>query len=226
MKKELRSYLSLVVASVILISLVSPVVAQAQTLDRSKGAVTLTESEKNSISDLEKSGVDTKLVTKLLEVSNHIHFKKDQKTLSVDLSDDVLMKEYDFTKTQLKDFKAILDGTYNYSASKESILKSNQVAKTSSYRAGYLSNTALKSGTFAVLTVAAQSGPAALMAAWTAVSSALAGPLGTVAGISTAVLGGAFFADLALKITGAMTQGKGVAFYLDWGIPPVKTVIE
>ena len=64
------------------------------------------------------------------------------------------------------------------------------------------------------------------MAAWTTVSSALAGPLGTVAGISTAVLGAAFFADLAMKITGAVVQGKGVAFYLSWAIPPVKTVIE
>lgn len=84
----------------------------------------------------------------------------------------------------------------------------------------------LTAGVFAVLGTAAAAGPAALMAAWTSVSTALAGPLGTVAGISTAVLGSVFFADLAVKITGAIVQGKGVAFYLDWGIPPVKTAIE
>lgn len=50
--------------------------------------------------------------------------------------------------------------------------------------------------------------------------------LGIIVGMSTAVLGSVFFADLALKITGALVQGKGVAFYLDWGIPPVTTAIE
>ncbi|MFR4352752.1 MAG: hypothetical protein ACLT3H_14000 [Roseburia sp.] len=64
------------------------------------------------------------------------------------------------------------------------------------------------------------------MAAWTSISTALAGPLGTVAGFTTAALGTAFFLDLSLKITGALVQGKGVAFYLDWGIPPVRTAIE
>lgn len=230
MKKVLSSYLSIMIVSVFIISLVMPTVAQAQTSDVSMEAVTLSESEKTSINALEKSGVDTKLMNKLLEVSNYIYFKEDQKTLSVDLSDNVLINEYGFTNEQLKDFKAILNGTYHSSNSQPHLSESNQLvqplADSSGYRAGYLSNFSLKSGTFAVLSAAASSGPAALMAAWTGVSTALAGPLGTVAGISTAVLGAAFFADLALKITGALTQGKGVAFYLDWGIPPVKTAIE
>lgn len=189
--------------------------------------VTLTEEEKDSIKELESTGVDAELMIKLLEVSNYISFNNDQETLNVSLSDDSLRNEHGFTETQLQDFKAILDGTYQSEVEQVTAGESDQVvAASSGYRAGYLSNFALKSGTFAALGAAAQVSPAALMAAWTGVSSLLAGPLGTVAGISTAVLGGAFFADLALKITGAITQGKGVAFYLDWGIPPVKTAIE
>lgn len=89
-----------------------------------------------------------------------------------------------------------------------------------------MSNAMLMSGAAAALVVAAETSPAALMAAWVTVSSALTGPLGTVAGFSTAVLGSMFFADLAVKITGAVVQNKGVAFYLTWGIPPVETEIE
>lgn len=223
MKKISIKYLSLMIVAVFTISSVMPAMAQAQTLDTSKGIVTLTESEKNSIKELEEFGVDAELMTKLLEVSNYIQLNKDGKTLSVDLSDQVLTSEYGFSNTQLEDFKAVLDGTYQ---SLNSIEYSSPVAETYAVRAGYLSNNALTAGVFASLTAAAYVGPAALMAAWTLASTALAGPLGTVAGLSTAVLGGAFFANLAMKITGAVAQGKGVAFYLTWGIPPVKPEIE
>lgn len=103
---------------------------------------------------------------------------------------------------------------------------SDNIVMTRAAARFYLSNSDLQAGTFAVLSTAAQAGPAALMAAWTSISTALAGPLGTIAGLGTAILGGAFFADLGLKITGALVQGKGVVFYLDWGIPLVTTAIE
>lgn len=222
MKKISMKYLSLMIVAVFTISSVMPAMVQAQTLDTSKGIVTLTESEKSSIKELEEFGVDAELMIKLLEVSNYIQLNKDGKTLSVNLSDQVLTNEYGFSNTQLKDFKAVLDGTYQL----DSIEYSGPVAETYAVKAGYLSYNALTAGVFASLTAAAAVGPAALMAAWTLASTALAGPLGTVAGLSTAVLGAAFFADLAVKITGAVVQRKGVAFYLDWGIPPVKTAIE
>lgn len=192
--------------------------------------IILADSELNNIDQLENVGIDTKLVKKLLTVSNYIQFNNDQKTLRVALSDEVLMSEYNFTERELKDFKDILKGTYQ---SPNMIMNNNEFMfngesniTTRSVARFYLSNEQLKAGTFAVLASAADVGPAALMAAWTAISSALAGPLGTVAGFSTAVLGSYFFADLALKITGAMVEGKGVAFYLDWRVPPVYTAIE
>lgn len=170
--------------------------------------------------DLNEYGLDGDLVMRVLTVSNHIFFTEDETSLRTDLSDAELYDQYGFSKNQVVDFHAILDGTYQ---------PPTPIVPMPSTRAAarfYLSYQDLTAGVFAVLGTAAAAGPAALMAAWTSVSTALAGPLGTIAGISTAVLGSVFFADLAVKITGAIVQGKGVAFYLDWGIPPVKTAIE
>ncbi|MFK3940041.1 hypothetical protein ACI2JA_21335 [Alkalihalobacillus sp. NPDC078783] len=224
-KISLVMVFSLIVAMV-MVPINSSALANS-TQDVSKETVVLSEEEKSSIRDLEEFGVDSELMLKVLEVSHHISINADQETLSVALSDEELTNEHSFTETQLQDFKAMLNGTYQAPASQVSEAESDQVlAASSGYRAGYLNNFDLKAGTFAVLGSAAAVGPAALMTAWAGVSTLLGGPLGAVAGISTAVLGGAFFADLALKITGALSQGKGVAFYLDWGIPPVKTAIE
>ena len=33
-------------------------------------------------------------------------------------------------------------------------------------------------------------------------------------------------ADLVVKIVGAGVEGRGIAFYADWGIPPLKAKIE
>lgn len=170
--------------------------------------------------DLNEYGLDGDLVMKVLAVSNHIFFNEDETSLRTDLSDGELYNQYGFSENQVVDFHAILDGTYQPPTPTVHMSSTRAAARF------YLSYQDLTAGVFAVLGTAAAAGPAALMAAWTSVSTALAGPLGTIAGISTAVLGSVFFADLAVKITGAIVQGKGVAFYLDWGIPPVKTAIE
>lgn len=185
--------------------------------------IILTDSDISGIKQLDEAGLDGDLIEKLLTVSNHITFSDDQKTLKIDLSEEVLTDEYGFTEQQLVDLAAILNGTYQAPSVSADFYQNYPTTRAARF---YLSNADLQAGTFAVLATAAQAGPAALMAAWTSISTVLAGPLGTIAGFTTAVLGGAFFADLALKITGALVQGKGVAFYLDWGIPPVKTAIE
>ncbi|WP_353067169.1 hypothetical protein [Arcanobacterium hippocoleae] len=89
----------------------------------------------------------------------------------------------------------------------------------------HISNADLQAGTFAFLATAAEAGPAAVAAVWPLLTS-LAGPLGTVAGIATAVLGGQFFANIAAKVVGALHQGKGITFYSDWAIPPITVEIE
>lgn len=223
----MKKIISMVLSLSLLFSLSTTVFAaetvQQNTTRVHKQGIVLSETDKYNIQQLGSVGLDSDLIEKLLTVANHITFSDDQKALEIDLSDETLSKEYGFTEQQLIDFGAILNGTYQPPNVDAGFYKNYSVTRAARF---YLSNTDLQAGTFAILATAAQISPAALMAAWTSISTALAGPLGTVAGFTTAVLGSAFFADLALKITGALVQGKGVAFYLDWGIPPVTTVIE
>lgn len=86
----------------------------------------------------------------------------------------------------------------------------------------YIDNATLTTGTASMLFAAAQVSPAALMAAWTAFTATFSGPIA----IGSAVLGSLFFADLAMKIVGAGVEGRGIAFYADWGIPPLTAKIE
>ncbi len=232
---KIKTIVSMALIFILIFSLTSPASASASGNEAyDQDEIALNEEEQASINELESQGVDTDLVTKVLEVSHYIEYKADQETLQVNLNDEELMNEYGFSESQVDNFDEVLAGTYqtsddqNIDESPASLDTNSQQVTTSSSgtRAGYLSYQQLTAGTFAVLGSAASVGPAALQAAWVSVSSALGGPLGTVAGISTAVLGTMFFADLALKITGAIQQRSGVAFYLDWGIPPVSTAIE
>lgn len=162
--------------------------------------------------------IDTKLICRVVSVGDHLRKSQNGK-LTTDLTDQELVNQYNFSSGQISDFHAILNGTYE--APQGRVIYASRDA-----RILYLSNADLKAGTFAVLATAAEAGPAALEAAWIGLSSAMGGPFGTVAGIVTGVLGGTFFADLALKITGALVQGKGVAFYTKWGVPPLYTKIQ
>lgn len=168
---------------------------------------------------LNEYGLDGNLMEKVMSVLDHIYFDKDNNTLQTDLSDDDLASVYNFTYQQLINFHAILEGTYQ----PPKLTKTLPETRSTRY---YLSYQDLTQGVLAVLGSAAAPGPAALMAAWTGVSSALSGPLGTVASVGVSILGYGFFANLAFKITGAIAQQKGVAFYLDWGVPPVTAEIE
>lgn len=87
----------------------------------------------------------------------------------------------------------------------------------------YIDNATLTTGTASMLFAAAQVSPAALMAAWTAFTATFSGPIAIG---SSVVLGALFFGDLAAKIVGAGIEGRGIAFYADWGIPPLKAKIE
>ncbi|MFC5369852.1 hypothetical protein [Arcanobacterium bovis] len=135
--------------------------------------------------------------------------------------DDVLVEKYGFTPSEVQLLHSFADG----SVRSVNITERNETATASRASLFHISNYDLKTGTFAFLATAAQGGPAAVAAVWPLVTS-IAGPLGTVAGIATALLGGAFFADLALKVVGAINQGKGITFYSQWGIPPLYVEIE
>lgn len=206
--KKIKKVLSVILSFAMIFMFTQPVLAKDTT-----------QSNEDYSAILNEYGLDGELVEKVLDVSEHIFFNENGTSLVTDLSDNDLSKTYGFTDQQIVDFHSILDGTYQ----PPELTKTMPSTRANRF---YLSNSDLTAGVFAILGTAAAAGPAALMAAWTSISSALAGPLGTIAGMAVSALGYAFFADLALKITGALAQGKGVAFYLEWGFPPVRAEIE
>lgn len=165
------------------------------------------------------TGVDTELLCKIIDVSSYLEFGSDGRSLTTTLTDEQLVTDYGFTDAQVADFRAILDGTYKPPAPPEGIYTERSARF-------YISNADLQAGAFAVLATAANAGPEALAAAFVGVSSMMGGPVGSVIGGGVALLGTGFFIALAAKITGALVQGKGVAFYPQWDFPPLRVEIE
>lgn len=141
---------------------------------------------------------------------------------SIAATDAELQDKYHFTSDEVKLLR-------NFAAGQVPVINIIERTSTStSNRAArlfHISNGDLQAGTFAFLATAAEAGPAAVAAVWPLLTS-LAGPLGTAAGIATSILGGTFFANLAVKVVGALHQGKGITFYSDWAIPPITVEIE
>lgn len=161
-------------------------------------------------------GADINLLCKIIEVGKQIQFGTDAKTLTTTLSDRDLIDQYRFTQQQVNDFRAILSGTY----------KPNELIHADRSSAPfYISNDNLKGGIFTVLVSASSVGPEALAATFVDLASMM-GPVGTIVGAGVAVLGTGFFVDFAMKITGALVQNKGLAFYPIWAFPPLRVEIE
>ncbi len=211
--KKLKKVISVFLSLAMVLLYAQPTFAKSETPPSAPSTNT------DYVEVLNEYGLDGDLVGKIMNVSDHIYFNEAKNALRTDLSDKELSAGYGFSDQQISDFHTILDGTYQPP-------ELSKTLPTTRAERFYLSNQDLTGGVFAVLGTAAAAGPAALMATWTSVSSALAGPLGTIAGMAVSALGYAFFVDLAAKIVGAIAQGKGVAFYLDWGFPPVSAKIE
>ncbi|MDD7464737.1 MAG: hypothetical protein PUK59_00600 [Actinomycetaceae bacterium] len=141
---------------------------------------------------------------------------------AIKVSDKELQSKYNFTADETNLLHSFSTGQSPF------INITNRTTTAVSDRAAklfHISNADLQAGTFAFLATAAEAGPAAVAAIWPLLTS-LAGPLGTAAGLVTGALGGAFFADIATKVVGALHQGKGITFYSDWAFPPITVKIE
>lgn len=188
-------------------------VANAETAPKPSCGTQLTEEQ--------ASNEDIKLACKIAELpQKHLSFSDDGKNLETDLSDDQLRNDFAFSDKQVDGFRAILAGNYQPSTPNISFYSEEEGKRF------YISNEGLKAGTFATLATAATAGPEALAAAFVAVSSLIGGPMGGIFAAGVGLLGAAYFADLAVKITGALAQGKGLALYLTWGVPPIDAKIE
>ena len=140
--------------------------------------------------------------------------------LAISVSDEQLVREYGFSADSVEKLHAIFEGRYHSKV--VSSIEFRAASVKSDERLLYLDNEALTVGIGAALVAAAEVGPAALMAAWTAFSATFSGPIA----VGSAVLGAAFFGKLAVKIVGAVAEGKGIAFYATWDLPPLRAEIE
>ncbi|WP_347301460.1 hypothetical protein [Dolosigranulum savutiense] len=189
-------------------------------------ASSVNESQQIKYQYQETPHLNSNLVEKVAKVGSYIYFKDNSVDLDISLSDQELMNNFGFSEQETRELRKVLSSTYQVSADNSRV--KNQTTTFSTRQSGkrvYLSNDALTAGVASSLLVAAQTSPAALKAAFIALGSSV-GPVGAVVAAGAAGFGAAFFADLAMKITGAIAQGRGVAFYFDWGWPPVDPVIE
>ncbi|MEK0373190.1 hypothetical protein [Corynebacterium mastitidis] len=165
---------------------------------------------------------DLQFVEKVASIGEHYQGAEDGK-LTVDLTDEEIKSNYDFSDSELEQLHAIMN------LDQETLDRGKsdkRIVTTYDHRLGHISNNDLKYGAAATLVAAAEAGPYALEAAFIAWASIEAGPIGTLVASVGGALGFAFFADLALKITGAVAQGKGITFYSKWGFPPLRAEIE
>ena len=166
------------------------------------------------------SSVDTELenlLWKIVDVGEYFSFEGDR--LTVSLSEEQLKTDYGFS-----DAEYVFDNVLNPST--EDIQDIESLPTTYASCSGvYISYIDFTVGFAAALFAASSVSPAALAAAFTAVASAISGPVGTIIAGGVAVLGIGFFADLATKIIGAVAQGKGVCLTLAWEFPPLKSEI-
>lgn len=155
------------------------------------------------------------------KVKEHFILSEDGE-LGLDRSVESLAGEFLLTQNEMNALTKILELANEAPSSVASNGTQMGVSSQDGARIFYLDSAALTTGLGAALLAASQVSPAALMAAWTAFSAAVGGPIA----IGSALLGGAFFLDLSAKIIGAHVQWKGVAFYATWGVPPLKAEIE
>lgn len=166
--------------------------------------------------------VDTELenlLWKIVDVGEYFSFEGDR--LTVSLSEEQLKTDYGFSDAE---YVFLVDNVLNPPT--EDIQDIESLPTTYASCSGvYISYIDFTVGFTAALFAASSVSPAALAAAFTAVASAISGPVGTIIAGGVAVLGIGFFADLATKIIGAVAQGKGVCLTLAWEFPPLKSEI-
>lgn len=161
------------------------------------------------------------VVGKIVDAGGHFAFRNGK--LVMDISKDELKKEYRFTEA---DYTFLEEKVLNPKVAQSAQSDSNVKAYGARCAGGvYMSYADLTAGFAAALFAASSVSPAALAAAFTAMSGAFTGPIGAIVAGGVAVLGIGFFADLAMKIVGAVAQGKGVCLQMTWSFPPLQPTI-
>jgi hypothetical protein len=220
-KSMLKRVLSFVLLITIFSSFTAPAMAHTKVPEE-------TQLPPINVEELNEAGLDGELIMKILLIRYHILYDEND-NLCTDLTVEQLVNDYGFTQQQLDDLQAIFNGTYvalGYRAPADRELANKPLSQKTMAKRFYISNDDLAHGSGAILCAAAAVGPEALQVAFTFYATLIGGPVGTaIAGVID-VLGAAFFIDFAFKIVGAVAQDKGLAFYFDYGFPPITIEIE
>lgn len=168
---------------------------------------------------------------KITSVMPYFRFVDGGRRLDITLSREELQSRFGFTDAQYEFLsQQVLRPNAEAYAAEDSPVQGEGASMMRRAVAGcsgvYMSYMDFTVGFAAALFAASQVSPAALAAAFTALSSAFGGPVGAAIAGGISVLGIGFFADLGGKIIGAVAQRKGVCLTMQWGWPPVKSEIR
>lgn len=162
-----------------------------------------------------------KTINKITDVGEYFELS-DTGGLSITLTDEQLAGEFGFTKDEIN----FLHSSVLFDTPQAKRIKKSTLAKSKCAGGLYISYQDFIAGFGAALFAASSISPQALAASFTAISSIVGGPVASVISAGIAVLGAGFFADLAMKIAGAVVQKKGVCIQTQWGFPQRKAAIQ
>ncbi len=161
----MKNVRSLSLATLVATTLVCSNVAQAAATDKPSA------SNGCASSPAAKENEDIALACKIAELDNgRFHTTNNGKKLESDFTDQELKQKYGFSASQVASFREIIDGTYTPTTV---ITEPQSLPFQTAANAGpryYISNEALTTGAFVAVATAAEAGPYALAAAFTAVS--------------------------------------------------------
>lgn len=173
-----------------------------------------------SSSDVNLSEEELAFLEKVTSVSSFYYIDSNTNLLALSLSQEELINEYGFTDTECDKLFTEVLGTYVSPDFASSVMPFGQTHVEGTTL--YISAMDLRFGAFASLATAATAGPAALAAAFTAISTAIGGPIGTLLGAIVSVVGSATLIAMCATITTAIATNKGIYIRLEMAVPPVQ----
>lgn len=164
-------------------------------------------------SDLHLTAEDQAFLEKVVSTGEFYYI--DNNELKISLAKDELTTLYGYSDSDYSRLMNTVIGTYV--PDDDNVIQPNVYIENATL---YITNEDLSAGVFAVLVTAAAAGPAAIAAALTALSTMLAGPVGTFIGGLLAALSAPSLLELGVKVTQAVATGRGLYIKPVFSYPP------
>lgn len=199
----MKKITSVVLSLILLLTMVIP----ASAIDPSNGSASDLSS---SFSNL--SAADITFMQKVVSVAEYWDFLEDG-TLVLNLTEEQLKKQYDFTDAEYSLLTTSVIGLKIYATAEDVPVPNVFIEGTTIY----FDNADLH----AFLLTAATAGPAALAAALAALGTVTAGPVGTVIAGILAVIAAPSLIEICGRVIVAAGTGRGVYIRLELDYPPI-----